>query len=232
VRFLLGVVASAFLIAVIAYVSDWVQRWQIKQRIENRASTVELCTLVAIAATAIFSLVSDWIFYSQLEEMKASRRPWVSAIQALVTSDTPDQRNDHFEFPIVILFKNTGQSLATQLHAYVYASAGIGNDLVFASNEVCKRVPEDTPTVDQPYLSGLTLAPGQTKNFIANNLESRDISLENYQTHRFWLHGCVKYRDEFKLHHTRFCFVGRYIGPEIADENRSLGACGGGEEAD
>jgi len=191
--------------------------------------------VIALAAVLgmFVSILTLFAIRGQLEDSKKSRRPWVSADQAVVESDSPDKKDDHYEFAATIVFKNTGLSLATQSHAFIYASAGTQDDLKRVTNSVCAMVPEDKPTSIEPYLSGFVLAPGQTRNFYDPHVESQDITLENLKNHIFWIHGCVKYRDEFnQRHHTRFCFVGRYAGPQISGEDKSLGTCGGGEEAD
>jgi hypothetical protein len=207
---------------------------------ERHRSKREKVTIAVLSATAIFALIaaiaaggSAWIFADQLKDAQASRRPWVSAIQVITQSDSLTKINDHFEFPVTVIFKNTGLSLAIQIHAYVRANKGTEDDLRTALNEVCQNVPEDVPTIDRPWLSGFVLAPNQTRNWANKGIENNDIELENLKKNSFWLFGCVKYKDGFnEPHHTRFCFVGRYIGPHIPDEDASLGDCGGGEEAD
>jgi hypothetical protein len=47
------------------------------RRLDRKRELREVVTIVVIALTAAFAFGSDWIFYRQLVEMQAERRPWI-----------------------------------------------------------------------------------------------------------------------------------------------------------
>jgi len=176
-----------------------------KEQLGELASSVMTAQTAATAAK------------DQVAELRRAQRPWVSAedivlYQPISKQDTT-QRG--FNLYLEVVFKNTGNSIATDGQASVtgYSASAVGRspDVDLYWDQPCKDAKEMFDLVPHDYIRprGFVVAPGDTVTFPINTgvLNIDDVDAYSYG---FFILGCAIYHDEFHNEHkTRFCFTAR-----------------------
>ncbi|MBV9585414.1 MAG: hypothetical protein JO213_11065 [Alphaproteobacteria bacterium] len=187
----------------------------------------DIVLIVAVALLALIALGSDWVFYRQLDEMRAARRAWLAPQSA--SSDKAPVVGRPFE--VSVLTQNSGAEPATDIFTdaapFTVALADAGSPSVDrkirdALNRCLATKPGDRTRVIYPTASN---ANDRTVLSIKRELIDWDVL---YGTKILVVPGCFAYRSAGQTHHSAFCFF--YQHGFSNSENWPI--CQGGNYAD
>jgi len=165
----------------------------------------EIVLIVAVALLALIALGSDWVFYRQLDEMRAARRAWLAPQSA--KSDKAPVIGRTFE--VSVLTQNSGAEPAVDIFAdaapFTVALGDTGSPSVDRSirdalNHCLATKPGDRTRVVYPNPSG---ANDRTTLTVKRELIDWDVL---YGTKILVVPGCYAYRTGGQTHHSAFCF--------------------------
>ena len=161
--------------------------------------------IVAVALLALIALGSDWVFYRQLDEMRAARRAWLAPQSA--RSDKAPAVGRTFE--VSVLTQNSGAEPAVDIFAdaapFAVALSDAGSPSVDRSirdalNHCLATKPGDRTRVVYPNPAG---ANDRTTLSVKRELIDWDVL---YGTKILVVPGCYAYRTGGQTHHSAFCF--------------------------
>jgi hypothetical protein len=165
----------------------------------------DIVLIVAVALLALIALGSDWVFYRQLDEMRAARRAWLAPQSA--NSDKAPVVGRPFD--LSVLTQNSGAEPAidifTDAAPFTVALADAGSPSVDrnirdALNRCLASKPGDHTRVVYPTPSN---ANDRTVLSIKRELIDWDVL---YGTKILVVPGCFAYRSAGQTHHSAFCF--------------------------
>jgi hypothetical protein len=165
----------------------------------------EIVLIVAVALLALIALGSDWVFYRQLDEMRAARRAWLAPQSA--RSDKAPAVGRTFE--VSVLTQNSGAEPAVDIFAdaapFAVALSDAGSPSVDRSirdalNHCLATKPGDRTRVVYPNPAG---ANDRTTLSVKRELIDWDVL---YGTKILVVPGCYAYRTGGQTHHSAFCF--------------------------
>src|SRR5437868_3693393 len=165
----------------------------------------EIVLIVAVALLALIALGSDWVFYRQLDEMRAARRAWLAPQSA--RSDKAPVVGRTFE--VSVLTQNSGAEPAVDIFAdaapFTVALSDAGSPSVDRSirdalNHCLATKPGDRTRVVYPNPAG---ANDRTTLSVKRELIDWDVL---YGTKILVVPGCYAYRTGGQTHHSAFCF--------------------------
>jgi hypothetical protein len=165
----------------------------------------EIVLIVAVALLALIALGSDWVFYRQLDEMRAARRAWL-APQSARSDKTPVVGRT---FEVSVLTQNSGAEPAVDIFAdaapFTVALTDAGSPSVDRSirdalNHCLATKPGERPRVVYPNPAG---ANDRTTLSVKRELIDWDVL---YGTKILVVPGCYAYRTGGQTHHSAFCF--------------------------
>src|SRR5204862_250406 len=187
----------------------------------------EIVLIVAVALLALIALGSDWVFYRQLDEMRAARRAWLAPQSA--RSDKAPVVGRTFE--VSVLTQNSGAEPAVDIFAdaapFTVALSDAGSPSVDRSirdalNHCPATKPGDRTRVVYPSPAG---ANDRTTLSVKRELIDWDVL---YGTKILVVPGCYAYRTGGQTHHSAFCFFYQHGFPNPND----WAICQGGNYAD
>ncbi len=159
---------------------------------ERRKSKTDKVTVIILAVTAVFAVIaaglsgiSDWIFYRQLDEMRADQRPWVGldGIQPIQGANA-----------IYVSITNSGKSPA--LHTRAIVSGG-------AIKKFPISIPDRPCDVDCTFTDIVMLPNVPLKRRVPPNGEAQATAND-----QIWFSVRVDYQDTEGLpHHYRSCLI-------------------------
>ena len=165
----------------------------------------EVVLIVAVALLALIALGSDWVFYRQLDEMRAARRAWL-APQAAKSERAPVTGRP---FDVSIVTLNSGAEPAVDIFTdaapFTVALSDAGSPSVDrnirdALNKCLATNPGERTRVIYPNPSG---SNDRTTLSVKRELIDWDVL---YGTKILVLPGCYAYRTAGQTHHSAFCF--------------------------
>src|SRR5438874_339277 len=165
----------------------------------------EIVLIVAVALLALIALGSDWVFYRQLDEMRAARRAWLAPQSA--RSDKAPVVGRTFE--VSVLTQNSGAEPAVDIFAdaapFTVAlsdsgSPSVDRNIRDALNHCLTTKPGDRTRVVYPNPAG---ANDRTTLSVKRELIDWDVL---YGTKILVVPGCYAYRTGGQTHHSAFCF--------------------------
>jgi hypothetical protein len=175
-------------------------------RLTERGGTVrDTVLIVAVALLALIALGSDWVFYRQLDEMRAARRAWLAPQSA--RSDKSPAAGRPFE--VSVLTQNSGAEPAidifTDAAPFTVAladavSPSVDRNIRDALNRCLATKPGDRTRVVYPNPSS-----GNDRTAISIKRELIDWDVL-YGTKILVVPGCYAYRSAGQTHHSAFCF--------------------------
>jgi hypothetical protein len=204
---LAGLAIFIFLLSLLHWV---IQQWIIKKPgslNEQIAIIVSSVTGFFAFLAAIAAIVSGWIFYNQLNEMREDRRAWVGPVSAGFPNGLPQVNNPG---NVVVNYHNTGREPATDvfsdLNPYIATLAeglkGIPQAHIAEQVKKCQNSP---PVIGAPVVFPTT--PGfssyNTSRMIEGNLVDWDVL---YGTRLIFITGCYVYNTLGATHRTSFCY--------------------------
>jgi len=187
----------------------------------------DIVLIVAVALLALIALGSDWVFYRQLDEMRAARRAWLAPQAA--KSDRAPVAGRPFEVSIVTL--NSGAEPAVDIFTdaapFTVALSDAGSPSVDrnirdALNKCLATQPGERTRVIYP-----NPAAGNDRTTLSVKRELIDWEVL-YGTKILVVPGCYAYRTAGQTHHSAFCFFYQH-GFSNAD---NWPICQGGNYAD
>jgi len=169
------------------------------------AAVRDIVLIVAVALLALIALGSDWVFYRQLDEMRAAKRAWLAPQSAHSTQAPVVGR----AFEVSVLTQNTGAEPAVDIFTdaapftVTLADAGSPNvdrTIRDALNRCLATKPGERTRVIYPN-------PGATneRTTISVNRDLVDWDVL-YGTKILVVPGCYAYRSGGQAHHSAFCF--------------------------
>jgi hypothetical protein len=165
--------------------------------------------------------------------LRMGYRPWVNAESAELVEPLVYPPKQRFYLKLKFGLKNTGTSIATDGVAIAEVSPDDGNAMSKHSGRICNWLePSKAPAEKNvsPSGKGFVLAPGNVLPFPIG-MGSDEISNQQVSNAKFFVLGCLIYRDQFKTwHHTRFCF--RPTHPIVDSANIQFDICEWNQEAD
>ena len=165
----------------------------------------EIVLIVAVALLALIALGSDWVFYRQLDEMRAARRAWLAPQSA--KSDKAPVVGRTFE--VSVLTQNSGAEPAVDIFAdaapFTVALGDAGSPSVDRSirdalNHCLATKPGERTRVVYPNPAGTN---DRTTLSVKRELIDWDVL---YGTKILVVPGCYAYRTGGQTHHSAFCF--------------------------
>lgn len=165
----------------------------------------EIVLIVAVALLALIALGSDWVFYRQLDEMRAARRAWL-APQSARSDKTPVVGRT---FEVSVLTQNSGAEPAVDIFAdaapFTVAltdagSPSVDRNIRDALNKCLATKPGERTRVIYPNPAG---ANDRTTLSVKRELIDWDVL---YGTKILVVPGCYAYRTGGQTHHSAFCF--------------------------
>jgi hypothetical protein len=165
----------------------------------------DIVLIVAVALLALIALGSDWVFYRQLDEMRAARRAWL-APQSAKSERAPAVGRS---FEVSIATQNSGAEPAVDIFTdaapFTVALADAGSPSVDrnirdALNRCLATKPGERTRVIYPNPSG---ANDRTPLSVKRELIDWDVL---YGTKILVVPGCYAYRTAGQTHHSAFCF--------------------------
>src|SRR4051794_23671300 len=165
----------------------------------------DIILIVAVGLLALIALGSDWVFYRQLDEMRAARRAWLAPQSA--RSDKAPAVGRTFE--VSVLTQNSGAEPAVDIFAdaapFAVALSDAGSPSVDRSirdalNHCLATKPGDRTRVVYPNPAG---ANDRTTLSVKRELIDWDVL---YGTKILVVPGCYAYRTGGQTHHSAFCF--------------------------
>jgi hypothetical protein len=165
----------------------------------------EIVLIVAVALLALIALGSDWVFYRQLDEMRAARRAWL-APQSARSDKTPVVGRT---FEVSVLTQNSGAEPAVDIFAdaapFTVAltdagSPSVDRNIRDALNRCLTTKPGERTRVIYPNPAG---ANDRTTLSVKRELIDWDVL---YGTKILVVPGCYAYRTGGQTHHSAFCF--------------------------
>jgi hypothetical protein len=165
----------------------------------------EIVLIVAVALLALIALGSDWVFYRQLDEMRAARRAWL-APQSARSDKTPVVGRT---FEVSVLTQNSGAEPAVDIFAdaapftVALTDAGapsVDRNIRDALNRCLTTKPGERTRVIYPNPAG---ANDRTTLSVKRELIDWDVL---YGTKILVVPGCYAYRTGGQTHHSAFCF--------------------------
>src|SRR5215472_1319279 len=187
----------------------------------------DIVLIVAVALLALIALGSDWVFYRQLDEMRAARRAWLAPQAA--KSDRAPVAGRPFEVSVVTL--NSGAEPAVDIFTdaapFTVALADAGSPSVDrnirdALNKCLATKPGERTRVIYPNPTG---SNDRTTLSVKRELIDWEVL---YGTKILVVPGCYAYRTAGQTHHSAFCFFYQH-GFSNAD---NWPICQGGNYAD
>jgi hypothetical protein len=164
--------------------------------------------------------------------LRMAYRPWVNAESAELADPLVNPPPPRFHVKLKFTFKNTGTSVSTDGVAIANLVSEESNATVNQSEKICGQLDQSKIPVDKnmrPRATGFVLAPGNVLHQ-SIGMWSDEISDQQAIEGKFYVIGCLIYRDQFKAwHHTKFCF--RPSGP-TTDAKTTFEICEVYEEAD
>ena len=193
-----------------------------------RTGTVrDIVLIVAVALLALIALGSDWVFYRQLDEMRAARRAWLAPQSA--RSDKAPVVGRTFE--VSVLTQNSGAEPAVDIFAdaapftVALSDAGapsVDRNIRDALNHCLATKPGERTRVVYPNPAG---ANDRTTLSVKRELIDWDVL---YGTKILVVPGCYAYRTGGQTHHSAFCFFYQHGFSNPND----WAICQGGNSAD
>ena len=165
----------------------------------------EIVLIVAVALLTLIALGSDWVFYRQLDEMRAARRAWL-APQSARSDKTPVVGRT---FEVSVLTQNSGAEPAVDIFAdaapFTVAltdagSPSVDRNIRDALNKCLATKPGERTRVIYPNPAG---ANDRTTLSVKRELIDWDVL---YGTKILVVPGCYAYRTGGQTHHSAFCF--------------------------
>jgi hypothetical protein len=143
------------------------------------------------------------------DTLRMGYRPWVNAESADLMQPLDFPPAKRFYLKVKFWLKNTGTSVATDGVAIAEVSPDYVSLTLKHSEEVCGLLDQSKVPVEKnlhPRATGFVLAPGNSMPFPVG-MGSDEISSSQVVNGKFYIFGCITYRDQFKTwHHTKFCF--------------------------
>jgi hypothetical protein len=197
-------------------------------RLAARGGAVrDIVLIVAVALLALIALGSDWVFYRQLDEMRAARRAWL-APQSARSDRAPIVGRS---FDVSVLTQNSGAEPAVDIFAdaapFTVALAEAGSPAVDrnirdALNRCFATKPGERTRVIYPNPA---TANDRTTMSVKRELIDWDVL---YGTKILVVPGCYAYRSGGQTHHSAFCFFYQHGFSNPSD----WAICQGGNYAD
>jgi hypothetical protein len=165
----------------------------------------DIILIVAVGLLALIALGSDWVFYHQLEEMRAARRAWL-APQSARSERSPVVGRP---FDISVTSQNSGAEPAVDIFTdaapFTVALAEAGSPAVDrtirdALNRCLSTKPGERTRVVYPNPAA---ANDRTTLSIRRELIDWDVL---YGVKILVVPGCYAYRTAGQTHHSAFCF--------------------------
>jgi len=165
----------------------------------------DIILIVAVGLLALIALGSDWVFYHQLEEMRAARRAWL-APQSARSERSPVVGRP---FDISVTSQNGGAEPAVDIFTdaapFTVALAEAGSPAVDrtirdALNRCLSSKPGERTRVVYPNPAA---ANDRTTLSIRRELIDWDVL---YGVKILVVPGCYAYRTAGQTHHSAFCF--------------------------
>jgi hypothetical protein len=165
----------------------------------------DIILIVAVGLLALIALGSDWVFYQQLEEMRAARRAWL-APQSARSERSPVVGRP---FDISVTSQNSGAEPAVDIFTdaapFTVALAEAGSPAVDrtirdALNRCLSTKPGERTRVVYPNPAA---ANDRTTLSIRRELIDWDVL---YGVKILVVPGCYAYRTAGQTHHSAFCF--------------------------
>jgi hypothetical protein len=165
----------------------------------------DIILIVAVGLLALIALGSDWVFYHQLEEMRAARRAWL-APQSARSERSPVVGRP---FDISVTSQNGGAEPAVDIFTdaapFTVALAEAGSPAVDrtirdALNRCLSTKPGERTRVVYPNPAA---ANDRTTLSIRRELIDWDVL---YGVKILVVPGCYAYRTAGQTHHSAFCF--------------------------
>jgi len=165
----------------------------------------DIILIVAVGLLALIALGSDWVFYHQLEEMRAARRAWLAPQSARSTSVPVVGR----PFEVAVTSQNSGAEPAVDIFTdaapFTVALAEAGSPTVDRSirdalNRCLTTKPGERTRVVYPNAGA---ANDRTTLLIKRELIDWDVL---YGVKILVVPGCYAYRTAGQTHHSAFCF--------------------------
>jgi hypothetical protein len=167
------------------------------------------------------------------DTLRIAYRPWVNAESADLEGIVFPPK-DRFFAKVKFTLKNTGTSVATDGIATAEVVPDRTDAMLNHAQKVCAWLEPSKAPIEkniQPRATGFVLAPGNVTPYSVG-MGSDEISAYQANDGKFFVFGCVIYRDQFKdgWHHTRFCF--QPSGPITNPKTISFEVCDAYGEAD
>jgi hypothetical protein len=150
--------------------------------------------------------------------LQMAHRPWVTAqgIDLARPLEYPPQNRFHLQVNVIL--KNTGTSVTISGLAMAFAKPDDSRVLSTEIREIYESTKQMQTTKEKstPWETGFVLGPGSTLT-MPMSMGADNISRDQVVQGRFYIIGCILYRDQFNIsHRTQFCFQ-----PEGAINNSS-----------
>jgi hypothetical protein len=197
-------------------------------RLAARGGAVrDIVLIVAVALLALIAFGSDWVFYRQLDEMRAARRAWL-APQSARSDRAPIVGRS---FDVSVLTQNSGAEPAVDIFAdaapftVALAEAGapaVDRNIRDALNRCLATKPGERTRVIYPNPA---TANDRTTLSVKRELIDWDVL---YGTKILVVPGCYAYRSGGLTHHSAFCFFYQHGFSNPSD----WAICQGGNYAD
>src|SRR5437762_1739586 len=187
----------------------------------------DIILIVAVGLLALIALGSDWVFYRQLDEMRAAKRAWLAPQSARSASAPVVGR----AFDVSVLSQNSGAEPAVDIFTDAapftvpLAEAGSPNvdrNIRDALNRCLATKPGERTRVVYPNPAAAT---DRTTLSIKRELIDWDVL---YGTKILVVPGCYAYRSGGQTHHSAFCFFYQHGFSNPSD----WAICQGGNYAD
>jgi hypothetical protein len=165
----------------------------------------DIILIVAVGLLALIALGSDWVFYRQLEEMRAARRAWLAPQSA--RSERPPVVGRPFD--VSVTSQNSGAEPAVDIFTdaapFTVAlteagSPAVDRNIRDALNRCLATKPGERTRVVYPNPAA---ANDRTTLSIKRELIDWDVL---YGVKILVVPGCYAYRTAGQVHHSAFCF--------------------------